>query len=135
MRRVSRFARIAGRVQVQITRCHLIISIPVKWVISPRFTLPMHVKFAFSCVGIFVEMNLHASAASSSCEDGITMKLYPVMKSEATPYCLELRCVYGRPSFLYAPTSLMSSFLCVRLERAMCPFSLGLNKRCSFCTS
>jgi hypothetical protein len=60
------------------------------------------------------------------------MKLYPVMQSEGTPYCLELRCVYGRPSFLYAPTSLMSSFLCVRLERVVCPLSHGLNNRWQF---
>lgn len=73
---------------------------------------------------------------SSSCEEGITMKLCPVMKSEATPNFLKLRRVYDRPSFLYALTSLMSSFfVCVCLERVTCPFSLGLNKRCSFCTS
>jgi hypothetical protein len=70
-------------------------------------------------------------ATSSSCEDGITMKRYPVMKSEATPYFLKLRCVHDRPSFLYALTSLMSSFF-VCLERVTCPFSLGLNERCTF---
>lgn len=43
--------------------------------------------------------------------DGIMMRQYPVMKSEATPHYLQLQFVHDRPSFLYSPASLMSSFL------------------------
>lgn len=66
--------------------------------------------------------------------DGIMMRQDPVMKSEATPHYLELQFVHDRPSFLYSPVSLMSSFLfrVWYMLWALFFFFLGRNWRCMF---
>jgi hypothetical protein len=64
--------------------------------------------------------------------DGIMMRQDPVMKSEATPHYLELQFVHDRPSFLYSPASLMSSFLFRFWYMLWALFFRGRNWRCMF---
>ena len=75
------------------------------------FTLPTGTWFVGCLLCRWKVCKGEAVCWSPSRIDGIMMRQYPVMKSEATPHYLELQFVHDRPSFLYSPASLMSCFL------------------------